>query len=191
MAIEKIVSFDPASTRNLGWAKIELGESIECQAGTFVMPDVDEVWQVYWPMYQSVTTFLGSEKPDLVVIEKTSAFRGGFVTGQVSHCMGVIFAACQEHNIKIEFAFPTTVKLRVAGHGKCTKSQIKKAVCQLIFNLTGHKNVKYSSDHAYDSVANILYYLIDRGDMEALESYPWLTEKQMKTRRRGKKHAKK
>jgi len=53
----RIVGFDPASTRNLGWAIVDVKvdakkkcRALECIAGTFVIPQMPEVWQAYWPM---------------------------------------------------------------------------------------------------------------------------------------------
>ena len=189
--IHKIISCDPASTRNLGWSILELGDVISCMAGTFVVPDTQEVWQTYWPIYQFMDDLLTKEHPDVVVIEKTSSFRsskaGAFITGQVSHCMGVIFAVCGKHNMNVEFAFPTSVKMQVAGHGKATKSQIVKAVKQFVPNIQGQN----LSEHSYDAVANIIFYLLTTGKIEPLVEYPWLTTKQQKTRSVRLKNGKK
>ena len=192
----KIISFDPASFRNLGWAKAEISESeITVSADTYVTPDMYDVWQAYWPIFQFVDQFLSTELPDLVIVEKTSAFNsssGPFVTGQVSHCMGVIYAACGKYGISVDFVLPTSVKMVVAGHGKATKSQIKKAIQYFVNNLTGDEKAKYSSEHAYDSVGNILYYLIMNNKIQPLEEFPWLTAKQLETvQKRKKKDAKK
>ena len=188
MDTTKIASFDPASQKNIGWAVVNLSSNgiQSCIADTFVMPTFDNRWQVYWPMFQVVDDFLGKNKPDLVVIEKTSSFMGGFVSGQVSQCMGTIFAACSKYNINVEFAFPTSVKKIVAGHGKATKTQIKKAVATFILNTIGEK-VNFSSEHAYDAVSNILFYLIKNEKIEPLKDYPWLSAKQLKTLEKGKK----
>ena len=187
---QKIISFDPASTKNLGWSKIEIKDgTFICDAGTFVIPTTSQVWESYWPMHQVIDDFLSKENPDLVIIEKTSAFRpssGSFVTGQVSHCMGLIFALCGKYNLKVEFAFPTSVKLRIAGHGKASKSQIKRAVKQYIHNMT-HNSVSYSSDHAYDAMANILYYILGGEIITPILEYPWLTPKQKNLKRRKAK----
>ena len=187
---QKIVSFDPASTKNLGWSKFEIDNDIfTCDAGTFVIPTQFEVWESYWPMHQVIDEFLSKEHPDLVIIEKTSAFRASsspFVTGQVSHCMGIIFALCGKYNLKVEFAFPTSVKLRIAGHGKASKSQIKRAVKQYIYNITNN-HVSYSTDHAYDAAANILYYMIGNEMVSPISEFPWLTPKQKNIKRKKKK----
>ncbi len=191
----KIISFDPASFRNLGWAKAEITESgIVINADTSVTPEIHEVWQAYWPILQFVDQLLGKESPDLVIVEKTSAFSsssGSFVTGQVSHCMGVIYAACGKYGIPVDFVLPTSAKMIVAGHGKATKSQIKKAIQHFVTDLTSDKIVKYSSEHAYDSVGNILCYLIVNGKIQPLKEFPWLTAKQLETvKKRKNKDAK-
>lgn len=187
----KILAFDPASFRNLGWAKVTATESgvNSFAAGTFVTPDIHDVWQAYWHIYKFVDALVAKEQPDVVVVEKTSSFsskNSSFIGGQVSQCMGVIFAVCGHYETEVEFALPTSVKMTVAGHGKATKSQIKKSILHFVNELTG-ENVKYSSEHAYDSVGNILYYLIMHDKVDPLEEFPWLTAKQMKTVEKRKK----
>jgi Holliday junction resolvasome RuvABC endonuclease subunit len=183
--ILKFVSIDPASYRNCGWSVADIvdGTIQHIDAGVFVTADVDELWKAYWPISQFVDKLLDDTKPDLVIVEKTSGFATGFVTGQVSHCMGVIFAACGKYNLNISFVMPTSVKMHVAGHGKVTKNQTKKAVRQYI----GDELCTFSGDHAYDSVANILYYLITRNMIPEITEYPWLTEKQLDTIKKRKK----
>lgn len=189
----KIVSFDPASFRNLGWAIVEDTEDgMSFVADTFVCPEIHDVWQAYWPIFQFVDKFISETAPDIVIVENTKAFRassGSFVTGQVSHCLGVIYVVCGKYNIPVEFVLPTSVKMGVAGHGKASKSQIKKAVQEFAHQLTGKSNVKYSSEHAYDSVSNILHYMILNNKVKQLEEFPWLTEKQIKTVKKRKKNA--
>lgn len=166
MKIKKIISFDPGSLKNIGWARIRWNKNLICSAGTIVIPHYEERWQVYWPMFQEIDAFLAKEKPHLVVIEETSRF-GSFVGGQVSQCIGVIYAICGKYKLNIETVYPTSVKAKVAGHGRATKSQVKKSVKQMILDLT-HKEVKYNSEHAYDAMANILYYLIREKRIEPL-----------------------
>lgn len=166
MAKYTIVGFDPASTRNIGWSSFTLSKKpsttakiIEWDGGTFVMPVMDEKWQVLWPMFLVVEAFLDELQPHLVVVEKTSSFAGGFITGQVSHCMGVLLAACGKHKMPVEFVYPTSVKKLVAGHGRATKSKVKKATKQHLID-AGVKDPKFHSDHTGDAAASVLYWLI-------------------------------
>lgn len=185
MSIIKIASFDPASQRNIGWSLLKFNskykEVLAISADTFVMKSYPGLWQVYWPMFSEVDRFLKKEKPDLVVIEKTSNFAGGFITGQVSQCIGCILASCGKNKLEVEFVYPSSVKLLTAGYGKATKPQIRKSVQKFIFDLTGEE-VKYSSEHAYDAMANILFYLMSKKYLTPQDEFPWLTEKQEKTR---------
>lgn len=168
-----IAGFDPASTRNIGWAKLSVSKSVEkdssvtaklCdwKSGTFVMPKTEERWQVLWPMFLAIQEFMELTKPDLVIIEKTSSFAGGFVTGQVSQCIGIILAVCAKFNINVEFIYPTSAKKLVAGHGRATKAQMKKSVKALL-NKIGVTEVTFSSEHASDATANIFGWLIKNG----------------------------
>lgn len=194
MQKQRIASLDPASQKNIGWAIIDLQSGLmhKCTADTFVLPTFETRWEVYWPMFQLVDEFLDKHKPDLVIVEKTSSFIGGFVSGQVSQCMGCIFALCGKYNRKVEFAFPTSVKKTVAGHGKATKTQIKKAVKALVLNNNiSLDGIGDCSDHAYDAVSNIMFYLLQKGNIKPLDKFPWLTAKQQKTYDKGKKSAKK
>jgi Holliday junction resolvasome RuvABC endonuclease subunit len=175
MAKYTIVGFDPASTRNIGWASLVLSKKpsdtakiANWEGGTFVMPVTEERWQVLWPMFMTVEAFLQERSPSLIVVEKTSSFAGGFVTGQVSQCMGAILAACGKLGIPVEFVYPTSVKKLVAGHGKASKSKLKKAVrCHL--EGFGIKKPKFDSDHTADATASIFCWLMKNGVMSPLE----------------------
>ncbi len=169
MAKYTIVGFDPASTRNIGWSLFTLSKKPSATAkinkwagGTFVLPVMEEKWQVLWPMFLVVEAFLDEHVPHLVVVEKTSSFAGGFITGQVSQCMGVLLAACGKHKIPVEFVYPTSVKKLVAGHGRASKSKIKKATKKHLID-AGFKDVKFHSDHTGDAAASVFYWLIKSG----------------------------
>ncbi len=169
MAKYTIIGFDPASTKNIGWSSFTLSKKpcktakiCNWSGGTFVMPAQEEKWQVLWPMFLAVDAFLDEYNPHLVVVEKTSSFAGGFITGQVSHCMGVILAICGKHKIPVEFVYPTSVKKVVAGHGRATKSKMKKAVLKLLTD-AGVEDIKFHSDHTADAAASVFYWLIKSG----------------------------
>lgn len=179
MALTKIAAFDPASYRNLGWSVMDVKETkskgiekLDVAAGTFVMPKVDQPWQMLWPLFTVVEQFFENKKPDLVIIEKTSSFAGGFITGQVSNCIGVILACCGKFSIPVTFVYPSHVKKVIVGKGKATKTEIKKAVAQTLAEVTGadEKQIKFDSEHAYDAVANILCFMIDEGFLETGEN---------------------
>lgn len=164
-----IIGFDPASTRNIGWSSFSLSKKpsktakiCDWNGGTFVLPVLEERWQVLWPMFLMVEAFLDIQNPHLVVVEKTSSFSGGFITGQVSQCMGVLLAACGKHKIPVEFVYPTSVKKLVAGHGRATKSKMKKATKQLLID-AGIEDIKFHSDHTADAAASVFYWLIKTG----------------------------
>jgi len=173
-----VTSFDPASTRNLGWATTILNkkpsksnkkiiiESWNC--GTFVLPIHEERWQVLWPIFAISEAFLAEQKPDVVIIEQTSSFAGGFITGQVSQCMGSIFAAAGKLACNLEFAFPTSVKKTITGHGRAKKGAIKKSVTKLL-EASGIEKMKFDSEHAADASANILYWLIKHEIIKPLD----------------------
>lgn len=161
----KIISFDPASFRNLGWAVCEYQQTdnsiaIGCGAGTFVIEDVTEPWQSLFPLQSIVRLFIKNNEPDLVIIEKTSSFHGGFVTGQVSNCIGVILSSCGEFDLPVHFVYPTHVKKVVTGQGKATKTLMKKKVNEHL-NKWGANAIKFDSEHACDALANILCWLIE------------------------------
>lgn len=168
-----IAGIDPASTRNLGWCLCTVDSDLtpiednsqfqninmNWKGGTFTISPKEEKWQCLWPMFMVVDDFLNKYNPSLVVLEKTSSFSGGFITGQVSNCMGVILAVCGKHEIPVIFAYPTTVKKIVSGHGRSTKSIMRKSV-KKIFEKLSIKDVKFDSEHSVDATANIIYWLI-------------------------------
>ena len=110
MEAAKVLGFDPASIRNLGWSLIDVEESggsdseeFTCEAGTLVIPKVSEPWRALWPLFIAIDTIITEKEPDLVVVEKTSSFAGGFVTGQVAGCIGVILACCGKSETAVAF----------------------------------------------------------------------------------------
>ena len=163
----KIVAFDPASYRNLGWAVTKLNVSdssvdAECTAGTFVLKDVEEPWMSLWPFFVLVDELISTVKPDLVIMEGTSSFSGSFITGQVANCIGVIYAACGKNEMDVDIVHPTHVKKVVTGKGRATKTIMKNSVISIVKELTGEEKIKYDSHHAYDAMGNILTYLKDK-----------------------------
>ncbi len=169
--LTKVLSFDPASVRNLGWSLVEVEskkdvcQEFRCESGTVVLSKVSEPWEAMWPIFVSVDTILSTRKPDLIIIEKTSSFAGGFVTGQVSNCTGVILACCGKYELPVSFVYPSHVKKVVTGNGRATKSQMKKKVQQYMSDLGG-KAIKFDSEHACDATANILCWLIENDMIE-------------------------
>lgn len=162
----RIIGFDPASTRNLGWSVVEINnKEISCVAGTFVIPTVDDKWKAYWPMFIMVDDLLSQDNVDTVIVEQTSAFSGGFVTGQVSHCLGVIFAACGKNDTNVNSVYPTHVKKVITDNGRAKKAEMKKHTKKILENL-GVKDTKFDSPHAYDAAANILCWLFDKKIIE-------------------------
>jgi Holliday junction resolvasome RuvABC endonuclease subunit len=140
---------------------------LQCSAGTLTVPkfEDDQRYLALWPMFVLVDAFLEKSEPDLIIVEQTSSFKGGFVTGQVSQCMGVILAVCGKHETQAAFVYPSTVKKRVAGHGRATKTQMKKAVQEIIKQLADQE-VKFDSEHAIDATANIICWLAQQGAIE-------------------------
>lgn len=160
-----ILSFDPASVRNIGWSLVNIdeiqGESrISCETGTITIDKVEESWHALWPMFTLVDAILSSKSPNLIIVEKTSSFAGGFVTGQVSNCIGVILACCGKHDLPVSFVFPTHVKKVITGNGRATKSQIKNSVKNFLLKATGEE-IKFDSEHACDATANIICWLTE------------------------------
>lgn len=158
-----IAGFDPASSRNLGWSVVECDESNKInivETGTFVMPACESQWHSLWPIFTIIDQFLTEKQPDLVVIEKTSSFKGGFITGQISHCMGVILAACGKHKLDVTFVFPTHVKKVITDNGRATKSEMKKGTLQVLKDF-GVEKVDFKSEHSVDATANVLCWLLD------------------------------
>ncbi len=173
MAVTKIVGFDPASERNIGWASFIITEKkhgiqkFEACGGTFVIPKVKERWQALWPMFVVVDTFLGDQAPDLVVVEETSSFSGGnrFVRGQVSKCLGLIQAACGKHGVVVGSVYPSSIKKCVTGNGRASKKVVEKCTKKALAELCGEE-IEFDSQHAYDAAAAILCWLIKQNSIE-------------------------
>lgn len=153
-----ILSFDPASFKNLGWSVLNT-DTNTLSSGTIVFNDVgkDNPSAVLYPVWLIADGYIESYCPKKLIIEKTSSFSGGFVTGQVSMVSGVILAAAGRHSIPVEFVYPTHVKKIITGNGKATKALMKKAIEARLKNYTVIG--KPDSDHAFDAIANIFSYL--------------------------------
>lgn len=166
----KIIGFDPANYRNLGWSIFNLTgkreKCLNCVTGTFVMPKPlqGKEHESLWPMFISVDDFLEKQKPKLVVIENTSSFSGGFVTGQISQGVGVLLACCVKQKIEVAFVYPSHVKKVITGNGKATKSQMKNATKELLSQYC-KEPVTFDSSHACDATSNVLCWLIDNDEI--------------------------
>lgn len=156
----KIISFDPASFRNLGWAIADIQSEFSCAAGTFVINNNSDPWKSLYPFQSLIRLFIKEQEPDFVIIEKTSDFHGGFVTGQISNCIGVILSSCGEFNLDVHFLYPTHVKKIVTGKGKVTKKFLKTKVNEHLTNWN-ISPMKFDSEHACDALANIICYLLE------------------------------
>jgi len=173
MIPRKITSFDPASFRNLGFCNVQLvggeeGPALECQAGTIVNPNDEFGPKALYYFRLSSEQLLVDFEPDLVIVEKTSSFSGGFVAGQVSGCIGVILSSCGMLDVDVDYVFPTHVKKIVTGSGKASKSLVKKSVTNIL-NRMGGEVGKLDSSHAYDAVANVLCWLFENKFIEMPE----------------------
>lgn len=163
----KILGFDPASTKNLGWASIEFDKTakdnriLNIDCNTHVLATVAEQWMCLWPLQQFVETLL-QQKPDLVIIEKTSAFKASFITSNLGNSIGAILAACGKYGVDVKFVYPTHVKKVITGKGKATKSVMKKYVKDLVAQFYGTE-VKFTSEHDCDACANLFCWLFDEG----------------------------
>lgn len=155
-----ILSLDPASYRNCGWGKLVVIDKkiVEYDAGTFVTENQSELWQYCWPIFEFVDNLIATVLPDIVIVEKTSSFRSkfAFISGQISNCMGVIYASCGKHKKEIQYIFPTHAKKILIGKGKATKTEMKKAVINALKDI--QSNAKISSEHAYDALGNAIVY---------------------------------
>lgn len=152
-----LLSFDPASFKNLGWSILSTKDS-RIESGTLCFNATkDNPSAVLYPLWLIADSYIESFKPDKLIIEKTSSFSGGFITGQVSMVTGVILAAAGKHETPIEFVYPTHVKKVITGNGKATKTLMKKAVNARLKKYTC-VNMP-DSEHAYDAAANIFCYL--------------------------------
>lgn len=179
----RIVGFDPASFRNLGWSIVDfkvlpneeaneedsdiaendakhLKLDLQFKSGTLVIPDLEFRCLLLWHIFSYIDNFLTKYKPDIVVIEQTNSFRGGFITGQVSECIGSILAACGRQNMKVVYVSPSHVKKVITGNGRATKSQMKHSVKQKVFDMSG-ESIKFDSEHSCDATANVLCWLLE------------------------------
>lgn len=151
----KLLSYDPCSYKNLGWAFYNQKELI---TGTHVYDRVNKLntWSGLHRIYECVDASLSWFQPDVVVLEQTGSFRGGFVTSQVTQCIGAILAACGKyHGLNLHFTYPSRVKKLVVGRGNADKDDVRKAVeaWLLAKGLSIHP---CATEHEVDAVASII-----------------------------------
>lgn len=86
--------------------------------------------------------------PDVVVFENY-AFNGNRVT-QLAELNGVLkYNFTLEKNKVIELVAPATIKLKVTGHGRGSKDNVRKS----IINLDLFKDIKFKNNDESDSAA--------------------------------------
>lgn len=117
-------------------------------------------------------------KPDAVVFEDYG-FGGSFFNVEVAELIGVTkFLMTQTGlNFEVMFIAPNTVKLQIAGNGRATKSQMKKAAKQLCSNL----GLKMSHDADAVAIYEVArrYYAkeLDAKTMRALKGRRFVNER--------------
>ena len=167
MAITRVVSFDPASYRNLGWAVVDYDGSpavlMRYETGTYVTPKEYERYECLPFIHDFVKNFVLEKLPQLVIIEQTSAFKGSFITAQVAQCIGVMTCVCLQSKLPIAFVSPSHSKLVVVGKGKCTKSEMQKSAEHVLQAFGAEGKIKFDSEHCADALGNIFCHLSDTG----------------------------
>lgn len=161
----RIIGFDPANYKNLGWSSIETEENngkitnIKVESGTFIFKE--EGQDCLLPMHKKISSLITKVKPDVVTFEYTP-FGKSFVAGQISQGIGVMILACQQKKVDMKKMSPSHVKKVITGDSKAKKSKMIKCTNHLMEEW-GYKNYKFDSHHACDAAANCFCHLADLG----------------------------
>lgn len=160
----RIIGFDPANYKNLGWSLVETQEKngktdkISVNSGTFIF--TEDGYECLLPMHKKISALISKHKPDVVIFEYTP-FGKMFVAGQISQGVGVLLLSCLQKGIEVKKTSPSHVKKVISGNSKATKVQMIKAT-KKIMSEWGFNGYEFDSHHACDATASCFCLLADK-----------------------------
>ncbi len=151
------VGCDPAFKFNQGWSicKFENGKPKLIKKYTQIIKntDISRLEEVADEFQRIIDEF----KPSHFCVEQSIGFGMANVRARLSEFVGVIKLICHKNNIKVVEISPARLKLKIAGHGRATKSWMMKNI-RTEFNLD---NV--GSEHEIDACCFPLVFFISEG----------------------------
>ncbi len=149
MSILKILSIDASSTCT-GYTKYTLNTDnkvIKHLSTDSITAKEKNIYQRFNTIHNSMLKDKLYSWPDVVVFENY-AFNGNRVT-QLAELNGVLKYNFTLENKVIELVAPATIKLKVTGHGRGSKDNVRKS----IINLDLFKGIKFKNNDESDSAA--------------------------------------
>jgi len=144
----KILSLDPASTKNCGWALLENKQVLEVGKYTLGKPN----YEILDEMYSQTRSLLQKYEPDVLVMEDSIGFGHAPTRKKIAENTGVIKLACLYlHTKYIDINTNTAAKTMI---GSIKRGQKKKKTIEYIEQMFQIK----TDEHIADAILMGLYY---------------------------------
>lgn len=123
-----ILGLDPGTTRiGFGLAQIRDNELSYLEHGTWEAARETDQPERLCSLYQHLTTYLQTKRPDVAAIERLFFGRATTQMLNIVEARGVIVLACAQAGVPVFHYPPQTIKAALL-HGKATKKEMQHAV---------------------------------------------------------------
>lgn len=158
--MEKILSLDPASLKNLGIAIIEIEKDnikiIDHFTHVF-KSNLENKEQRLVETKKIITKLIKKYNINMVLMELSLGFGKAFVRSQIIEITGVIKLIACEKKICVKEIAPTRIKKLVTGSGKAKKQDMKKSIMGK-FNI-GKKDI--GTEHEVDAIGVAFAHFVE------------------------------
>jgi len=158
--MEKILSLDPASLKNLGIAILEIKKNnikiIDHFTHVF-KSNLENKEQRLVETKKIITKLIKKHNINQVLMELSLGFGKAFVRSQIIEITGVIKLVACEKKVNVKEIAPTRIKKLVTGSGKSKKTEMKKSIMER-FNINKKDT---GTEHEVDAIGVALAYFIE------------------------------
>lgn len=147
--IATILGIDPGlATTGFGVITHGHGTILAKAYGTINTPAGDPLPRRLATIYRHARQLIRKWQPDIFALEELFYHRNATTAFSVGQARGVIMLAAAQAHLPVVSCKPLQVKRAVAGYGRATKSQLQRAVAQLL-----HLTTVPRPDDAADALA--------------------------------------
>jgi len=154
-----MIGLDPSSTKNAGWAVVELEGGKLSLLKKFtqkIQRDKEDIGRLK-DLYDQTQELIDEFKPKSLVVERSMGGGLQFVRNNLSETVGVVKLCCYINEVEVWEVSPAHIKKVIAGHGRAKKQHIKANVVAT-FGLK-----KAGPEHECDAAAFVVCQLVDLG----------------------------